>query len=67
MKEKKESHPFDKLSKPAQRALAGAGIKSLEELSALSEKELMKLHGIGKSTLPILKADMAAMGLRFKE
>jgi hypothetical protein len=39
MKEKKEGHPFDKLSKPAQRALANADIKTLEQLSALTEKE----------------------------
>jgi DNA-directed RNA polymerase alpha subunit len=65
MKEVKENHPFDKLAKPAQRALANAGIKSLEELSKLTEKEFMKLHGIGKSTLPILKEAMAEKGLSF--
>ncbi|MCQ6960660.1 DNA-directed RNA polymerase subunit alpha C-terminal domain-containing protein [Mucilaginibacter aquariorum] len=65
MKEAKENHPFSKLAKPAQRALANADINSLEELAKLTEKELMKLHGIGKSTLPVLKEAMADKGLSF--
>jgi hypothetical protein len=47
----KEKHSFDKLAKPAQRALANARINSFEDLSKLSEKEFMKLHGIGKNAL----------------
>nr|WP_067060068.1 DNA-directed RNA polymerase subunit alpha C-terminal domain-containing protein [Mucilaginibacter sp. L294] len=65
MKQAKENHPFTKLSKPAQRALANAGINNLEELAKLTEKELMQLHGIGKSALPVLKGAMAAKGLSF--
>ena len=65
MKEAKENHPFSNLGQPAQRALANAGINSLEELAKLTEKELMRLHGIGKSTLPILKEAMAERGLSF--
>lgn len=65
MKEAKENHPFSNLGQPAQRALANAGINSLEELAKLTEKELMKLHGIGKTTLPILKEAMAERGLSF--
>jgi DNA-directed RNA polymerase alpha subunit len=65
MEEKKEIHSFGKLSNPAQRALANAGIKTPEELAMLTEAELMKLHGIGKSSLPALKAAMAEKGLSF--
>lgn len=65
MKEVTQNHPFNKLGKPAQRALANAGITNLEELSKLTEKELMKLHGIGKSSLPVLKEAMATKGLSF--
>lgn len=66
MKEQKENHPFDKLSNPAKRALATAGITSLEELSALSQKEFMALHGIGKSTLAPIKAALETEGLSFR-
>jgi DNA-directed RNA polymerase alpha subunit len=53
---------FDKL---AQRALANAEIKTLEELSRLTEAEFMKLHGIGKNALHTLKNAMAEKGLSF--
>ena len=65
MKEKKENHPFGKLSNPAQRALDNAGIKTLEELSQLTEIEFMKLHGVGKSSLPIVETAMAEKELSF--
>ena len=67
MKEKKEAHPFDKLGKPAQRALANVGIKTLEQLAQLTETEFMKLHGIGKKSLPTLVEDLQKAGLSFKQ
>lgn len=67
MIKKSKSHPFGKLSKPAERALANAGINTLEELARLSESELMKLHGIGKNTLPTLRAALAERGLSFAQ
>jgi DNA-directed RNA polymerase alpha subunit len=57
--------PFDKLAKPAQRALANAGIKSLEDLSKLTESEFMKLHGIGKNSLQALRVALAENSLSF--
>ena len=65
MKEKKEIHPFDKLAKPAQRALANSGIKTLEQLSRLTEAEFMKLHGIGKNALQTLRTAMIENGFSF--
>lgn len=64
MKEKK-LHPFDKLAKPAQRALTNAGIETLEHLADLTEAEFMELHGIGKNALNTLKNAMAEKGLSF--
>ncbi|MEO8884869.1 MAG: DNA-directed RNA polymerase subunit alpha C-terminal domain-containing protein [Mucilaginibacter sp.] len=58
--------PFIKLAKPAQRALAGAGIKTVNQLALLTESELIQLHGIGKNALQTLKVLMADSGLSFK-
>ena len=54
-----------KLSAPAQRALAGAGIERLEQLTRLSEAEVKKLHGIGPNAIKQLHAALAARGLKF--
>ncbi len=51
----KEEFFIPKLSAPARRALENAGIDSLEKLATYSEKELLKLHGIGKSAIPVLR------------
>ncbi|WP_128545245.1 DNA-directed RNA polymerase subunit alpha C-terminal domain-containing protein [Larkinella soli] len=51
--------PLPKVAKPAQRALAHAGITSLDQLTQFTEAELMQLHGMGKSTLRMLKASLA--------
>jgi DNA-directed RNA polymerase alpha subunit len=40
-----------KLAKPAQRALSGAGITYLEQLTKMKEAELMKLHGMGPKAM----------------
>ena len=65
MKEINETSPFGKLGNPAQRALANAGIKTLEELSKLTQSEFLKLHGVGKASLPTINAAMADKGLSF--
>lgn len=54
------------LAAPARRALENENINSLEKLSQYSEKELLKLHGIGKSTIPRIVAQLAAKGLTLK-
>ena len=56
-----------KLSQPAQRALAGAGIQDLKQLSKFSEAEVKKLHGIGPNAMGQLHAALAAKGLSFAE
>jgi DNA repair protein RadC len=54
-----------KLSQPAQRALAGAGIKNLKQLTKFSEAEIKHLHGIGPNGINQLHAALAAKGLSF--
>jgi Bacterial RNA polymerase, alpha chain C terminal domain len=55
-----------KLSAPARRALASAGVKTLADVAALTEAELNKLHGLGPSTIVALRAAMAERGLEFQ-
>lgn len=54
------------LAKPAHRALARAGIDSLEALAARSEKDLAGLHGLGPNGIIALKAALAAKGLALR-
>jgi uncharacterized protein YndB with AHSA1/START domain len=55
------------LSNPTKRALAGAGIESLEQLTQHSESEISMLHGVGPSALELLKSALQANGLTFKK
>jgi uncharacterized protein YdhG (YjbR/CyaY superfamily) len=55
------------ISAPACRALTGAGITTLKKLSGWSEKELLRLHGFGKASLPFLRKALAAAGMQLKE
>jgi DNA repair protein RadC len=56
---------FDSLAKPAQRALANAGINTLKQLSKLSEEELSSLHGIGPNAIKHLKKALSELDLSF--
>ena len=55
------------LAQPAQRALAGAGIHSLEQLAQFSEAEIKKLHGIGPNALEKLRQALGEKGLNFAD
>lgn len=55
-KERKPTDNFlDELVAPARRALESHGITTLEQLSTYSEKEVLSFHGLGKTTIPVLK------------
>ena len=54
------------LSAPARRALEHHGIHNVEELSKYSEKEILKLHGMGPASLPKLRKALEESGLSFK-
>jgi uncharacterized protein YdhG (YjbR/CyaY superfamily) len=54
-----------KLAAPARRALEHAGISTLPELAARTEKEILALHGFGPSSMPILHKELNAAGLQF--
>ena len=67
-KENKPKSGFlSKLSSPARNALLHEGIGTLQELSKYTEKEILKIHGIGPASLPILRTSLQEAGLSFKE
>ncbi|MCC6602729.1 MAG: DNA-binding protein [Anaerolineae bacterium] len=53
------------LSQPAQRALAGAGYSRLEQLTHVSEKEILALHGMGPKGIRQLREALAEKGWSF--
>jgi hypothetical protein len=53
------------LSAPARRALENSGITTLLQLSRKSEKEILAFHGMGPTSIPILKKALKAEGLMF--
>lgn len=59
------ANDLPKLAAPAQRALAGAGIQNLGQLSKFTETQIRQLHGIGPSALQELHSALAKQGLSF--
>ncbi len=55
-----------KLAAPAQRALAGAGIYRLDQLTQFSESEIKQLHGLGPTTIIALRRALKAKGISFR-
>jgi len=56
-----------KLSAPAHRALDNAGYRTLDQLSRVTEKQILALHGVGPKVLPELRSALADAGLSFAE
>lgn len=54
------------LSAPARRAMEHNGIRTLEQLAAYTEEELLQFHGLGKSSIPRLRSALEKEGLDFK-
>ena len=55
------------LAAPVRRALEHEGIATLEKLSGYTEHEILKLHGIGPSSMPKLRMALAEEGLAFRQ
>ncbi|WP_031311458.1 RNA polymerase alpha subunit C-terminal domain-containing protein [Alkalihalophilus marmarensis] len=64
---KPDSGFLSKLSSPARSALLHEGIDTLTKLSTYTEKEILKLHGVGPASLPTMRASLVEAGLSFKE
>jgi hypothetical protein len=55
------------LSQPALRALAGAGVKTLRDLTHFTAAELLALHGMGPKGIATIRAALAAAGKSFRK
>jgi ERCC4-type nuclease len=53
------------IGKVARRELANAGYTRLEQFPTVSEKELLKIHGVGPKAIRILREVMETKGLSF--
>jgi hypothetical protein len=53
------------LSQPALRALATAGYTRLEQLTAVKEADLLKLHGMGPKGIALLRSALNENGKSF--
>ena len=53
------------LSAPARGALEHAGITTLTELSRHTEREILKLHGMGPKSMPTLRQALQDAGMTF--
>ena len=55
------------LSGPARGAMVHAGITTLAQLSKYSQQEILKLHGVGPKSLPILREALGEADMAFAE
>ena len=61
--EGKDSEFAGVVSRPAQRALEAAGFSTMEELTQVSDKQLLGLHGFGPKGIRMLNAELSKRGL----
>ncbi len=67
-KEKKPKEGFlSSLSAPARRAMEAEKITTLKKISKYSKKELLKLHGVGPITIPVLEKALKDANLSFAD
>lgn len=53
------------LARPAQRALAAAGIGRLEQFTEFTEAEVLKLHGMGPKAMAEIRRALEENGVSF--
>lgn len=67
----KEKKPVDgflsQLSLPARNSLISNGINSVQDLSNYAEKDVLGFHGMGPSSIPILRKALDEKGLSYKK
>lgn len=61
-------HDFPRgVARPAVRALASIGVTRLDQLTKVTEAELIELHGMGPTALAALRAALAVRGKSFRK
>ena len=53
------------IGRPAAQALQVAGYSRLAQLTKITEKELLKMHGVGPKAVRILRETLEAQGMSF--
>jgi predicted flap endonuclease-1-like 5' DNA nuclease len=62
----KPAHDFPRaIGNPATNALMAAGYTRLEQLTSITEAEILKLHGVGPKAIRILRETLAEKGWSF--
>jgi predicted flap endonuclease-1-like 5' DNA nuclease len=49
------------IGRPATRALAGAGITTLAQVAALTDAELLAMHGVGPRAVHVLRETLESL------
>ena len=55
----------EKLANPVRNALTAAGILHLDQVATYTEKQLLRLHGVGPKGIEQLRVALAERGLSF--
>jgi hypothetical protein len=56
-----------RMAAPARRALQGAGYTRLEDLTKVTESDVMRLHGMGPNAMQVLRNALSERGLSFRD
>jgi predicted flap endonuclease-1-like 5' DNA nuclease len=56
-----------RIGRVATRELALNGFTTYEQLTQVTAKELLAIHGVGPKAVGILEEELTALGLRFGE
>ncbi|MDH2426913.1 hypothetical protein [Sphaerisporangium sp. TRM90804] len=56
-----------RIGKTARRVLAAHGYTRYEELTGTTPAELLKIHGMGRKGIEILREELAVRGLSFAD
>lgn len=55
------------LSAPARRALEGKGVTTEKDLARYTKNEILRFHGVGPASIPILRKALKQKGLSIKD